>query len=89
MLTARDIRNVVPTRKPQKYFDQRGLYVYVTPHGTKSWRYVPHDDFNTRVVLFGRDARQARTLADAFSRSPWHNVTCYAGSFESLSKSSQ
>ena len=41
-------------------------------------------DFNTRIVLFGRDFAQARALADAFSKSPWHNVTYFPGTFETL-----
>jgi hypothetical protein len=35
-------------------------------------------------VLFGRDFTQARTLADAFSKNPWHNVTYFPGTFEML-----
>jgi rhodanese-related sulfurtransferase len=46
---------------------------------------MPLDDFNTRIVLFGRDAAQARALADALSKRPWHNVAYYPGSFEKLS----
>ena len=45
---------------------------------------LPRDDFNTRIVLFGRDAAQARALAEAFSRSPWHNVMYFPGAFEEL-----
>lgn len=45
---------------------------------------LPEDDFNTRIVLFGRDSAQARALADAFSKNPRHNVTYYPGSFEML-----
>jgi len=45
---------------------------------------LPTDDFNTRIVLFGRDSAQARTLADALSKRPWHNVTYFAGTFETL-----
>jgi rhodanese-related sulfurtransferase len=45
---------------------------------------LPEDDFNTRIVLFGRDAAQARALADALSTRPWHNVTYFAGTFETL-----
>ena len=45
---------------------------------------LPEDDFNTRIVLFGRDFNQARTLADAFSTRPWHNVTYFPGTFEML-----
>ena len=45
---------------------------------------LPTEDFNTRIVLFGGDAVQARTLAEAFSKSPWHNVTYFPGTFETL-----
>ena len=45
---------------------------------------LPADDFNTRIVLFGRDSAQARALADAFSKSPRHNVTYFPGTFETL-----
>jgi rhodanese-related sulfurtransferase len=45
---------------------------------------LPLDDFNTRIVLFGRDGAQARALADALSKKPWHNVTYFPGTFESL-----
>jgi rhodanese-related sulfurtransferase len=45
---------------------------------------LPKDDFNTRIVLFGRDSAQARALADALSKKPWHNVTYYPGRFETL-----
>jgi rhodanese-related sulfurtransferase len=47
---------------------------------------LPRDDFNTRIVLFGRDGSQARALADAMSHKPWHNVTYYPGNFETLHK---
>lgn len=45
---------------------------------------LPVDDFNRRIVLFGRDAAQAGTLADAFSKRPWHNVSYFPGPFEAL-----
>jgi rhodanese-related sulfurtransferase len=45
---------------------------------------LPRDDFNTRIVLFGRDSAQARELADAFSKRPWHNVTYFPGTFQGL-----
>jgi rhodanese-related sulfurtransferase len=45
---------------------------------------LPRDDFNTRIVLFGRDAAQARALAEAFSRTPWHNVMYFPGTFQDL-----
>jgi rhodanese-related sulfurtransferase len=45
---------------------------------------LPEDDFNRRVVLFGRDAAQARELADALSKRPWHNVSYFEGLYETL-----
>ncbi|AMN43710.1 rhodanese-like domain-containing protein [Rhodoplanes sp. Z2-YC6860] len=45
---------------------------------------LPEDDFNRRVVLFGRDGAQARQLADVLSKRPWHNVSYFAGSYEAL-----
>jgi len=45
---------------------------------------MPIDDFDTRIVVFGSDGEQARALADALSKRPWHNVAYYPGSFESL-----
>lgn len=45
---------------------------------------LPEDDFNRRIVLFGRDAAQARQLADVLSMRPWHNVAYIAGSYETL-----
>jgi rhodanese-related sulfurtransferase len=45
---------------------------------------LPEDDFNTRIVLFGEDATQARALAEALSKRPWHNVMYFPGSYEEL-----
>jgi rhodanese-related sulfurtransferase len=47
-------------------------------------RELPWDDFNRRVVLFGRDTDQARVLADEFGKRAWHNVAYFPGSFEAL-----
>jgi rhodanese-related sulfurtransferase len=45
---------------------------------------LPTDDFNTRIVLFGRDSAQARILADRLSKTPFHNVVYFPGTFETL-----
>lgn len=45
---------------------------------------MPIDDFNTRIVVFGQDATQARALADALSKRPWHNVAYFPGRFEAV-----
>ena len=45
---------------------------------------LPFDDFNRRIVLFGRDAAEARKVADAFNKRAWHNVSYFPGTFKSL-----
>jgi rhodanese-related sulfurtransferase len=45
---------------------------------------LPHDDFNTRVILFGRDRAQARALADAVGKTPYQNVSYFPGTYEAL-----
>lgn len=37
-LTNEIIENLQPKEKPYKKFDENGLYIYVHPTGTKSWR---------------------------------------------------
>ena len=38
-LTDREIRNILPAEKVQRYFDERGLYLEVAPSGGKWWRF--------------------------------------------------
>ena len=45
---------------------------------------LPRDDFNTRIVLFGRDFAQARALADEIAKTPFHNVAYFPGTFDAL-----
>lgn len=45
---------------------------------------LPDDDFNRRIILFGSDEAAARKAAEAMSKRPWHNVSYYPGSLESL-----
>ena len=47
-------------------------------------RQLPWDDFNRRVVLFGRDGEQARALAKILSTKAWNNVSYFPGSFDAL-----
>ena len=37
-LTDTAVRAAKPANKPQKLFDDNGLFLFVTPGGTKSWR---------------------------------------------------
>jgi rhodanese-related sulfurtransferase len=45
---------------------------------------MPNSDFNTRVVVFGRDVGQARALADAIGRTPYQNVSYFPGAYDAL-----
>ena len=45
---------------------------------------LPEDDFNRRIVLFGRDGEEARQLADFMAKRPWHNVMYFPGTFAEL-----
>lgn len=44
----------------------------------------PNHDFNTRIILFGRDGFQARVMAEAMGMSAYHNVNYFPGTFDSL-----
>lgn len=45
---------------------------------------LPRDDFITRITVFGDNGLQARALAEALGKSPFHNVTYFPGIFEEL-----
>ena len=54
------------------------------PPGALEQAPLPRDDFNTRVVLFGRDGAQARRLAEVIGKTPYQNVSYFPGTFEEL-----
>ncbi|HWC06076.1 MAG TPA: rhodanese-like domain-containing protein [Gemmatimonadota bacterium] len=43
---------------------------------------LPMEDHNTRVIVVGRDAAEARYVAEALTREAFHNVAYFPGSFE-------
>lgn len=43
---------------------------------------LPMEDHNTRLVVIGRDAAEARFVAEALSREAFHNVAYFRGSFQ-------
>jgi hypothetical protein len=45
---------------------------------------LPMDDHNTRVIVFGANAEQARAVADPIAKNAFHNVTFFAGDISSL-----
>ncbi|PYE52705.1 rhodanese-like domain-containing protein [Deinococcus yavapaiensis] len=45
---------------------------------------LPMEDHNTRVIVFGESASQARTVAQEIAKNAFHNVSYYPGSYEQL-----
>ena len=45
---------------------------------------LPMEDHNTRIVVVGRDARDARYVAEALAREAFHNVAYFPGTFEAV-----
>jgi rhodanese-related sulfurtransferase len=44
----------------------------------------PNTDFNTRIVLFGKDKAQARALSDAVTKTSYTNVSYFPGDYAEL-----
>ena len=42
------------------------------------------EDHNTRIVVFGKDAAQAREVAEEIAKNAFHNVSFYAGPLADL-----
>ena len=42
------------------------------------------EDHNTRIIVFGRDAQQARAVAEAIAREAFHNVSYFEGELRVL-----
>ncbi|ANY78101.1 sulfur transferase [Microvirga ossetica] len=45
---------------------------------------LPMEDHNTRIIVFGKDAAQAKAAAEEIARNAFHNVSFYAGSLADL-----
>jgi len=45
---------------------------------------LPMEDHTIRIVVFGKDRLQARSVAEAIARETFHNVTCFVGTCETL-----
>jgi rhodanese-related sulfurtransferase len=46
---------------------------------------LPMEDHNTRLIVFGRNAEQAKAVAEAVAREAFHNVSYFAGTYAQLS----
>jgi rhodanese-related sulfurtransferase len=45
---------------------------------------LPMEDHNTRVIVFGADAAQARAVTAELAKNAFHNVAFYAGALDTL-----
>ena len=52
-LTDTALRAVKPTEKNQKLFDGNGLYLIITPTGTKSWRLKYRFQSKEKLISLG------------------------------------
>jgi rhodanese-related sulfurtransferase len=50
---------------------------------------LPMEDHNTRIVVLGRDAGDARYVAEALAREAFDNVTYFPGSYEEARRVAQ
>ena len=66
MLTDIQVRNAKPTVTPRKLGDARGLYLYLSPSGAKSWRFDYRFGGKRCTLTFGR--YPDLSLADARTR---------------------
>lgn len=48
---------------------------------------LPMEDHNTRIIVFGNTAEQARAVAEAIAAEAFHNVSFFDGTFERLRSS--
>jgi rhodanese-related sulfurtransferase len=45
---------------------------------------LPMEDHNTRIVVFGADAEQARAVTAELAKNAFHNVAYFAGTLDDL-----
>lgn len=68
-LTTAAIRGLRPRGRPFKRFDERGLFLFVTPSGLKSWRWRFRRDGHEQLLVLGHwpemSLDEARSAADA------------------------
>ena len=69
-LNALAIRQAKPQKRPYKLFDERGLFLLISPSGSKLWRFKYRYSGKEKQISFGRfpevtlaQAREARASA--------------------------
>ncbi len=45
---------------------------------------LPIEDHNTRIIVFGADAEQARAVVTKLAKNAFHNVAFFAGTLDDL-----
>lgn len=50
---------------------------------------LPMEDHNTRLIVFGKTAEQAKAVAEAITREAFHNVSFFDGGFEQFKSALQ
>lgn len=45
---------------------------------------LPMEDHNTRIIVFGKTAEQAKAVAEAIAKEAFHNVSFFSGGFEQV-----
>ena len=45
---------------------------------------LPMEDHNTRIIVFGADAEQARAATAEIAKNAFHNVSYFAGTLDDL-----
>ena len=53
-LTETQNRNLKPASTPKKHFDGEGLFLYVTPAGSKLWRMAYRFEGREKLLSFGK-----------------------------------
>ena len=53
-LTVLNVKNARPRAKPYKLGDEKGLYLVVTPRGSKLWRFDYRYGGKRKTLAFGK-----------------------------------
>ena len=72
-LTDTTLRSVKPSDKPQKLFDGHGLFLLVSPNGSKAWRLKYYINGKEKLLSLGKyplvSLKEARERANSHRKS--------------------
>jgi hypothetical protein len=72
------------------YFPRFRTYLFAAcPDGDICYRPLPMEDHNTRIIVFGSNAREARAVADAIASEAFHNVSFLVEPIEEVQRALQ